>query len=196
MLKRSAPVANFWNLVLVIWNFCRRPTAAAGFTLLELMVVLLLTGIFLSVISLRIENVFSGGDLRLASRIIIGRINQARAQAVYTRSEQVIGLNVDRNSFYAIKPEDTGKQSPYWTASDLEEGETPLPQGVRLEDVTVLTRGKIQEGEARIRFFANGCIERSLIHLRNEADQSYTLEINPLTGSVKLHDRYIEQKFE
>ncbi|RJQ49968.1 MAG: prepilin-type N-terminal cleavage/methylation domain-containing protein [Desulfobacteraceae bacterium] len=185
-----------WNLVLVIWNFCRRPTAAAGFTLLELMVVTLLTGIFLTVISLRIENVFSGGDLRLASRIIIGRINQARAQAVYTRTEQVIGLNVDRNSFYKIKPEDSGKQSAYWTASDLEEGEMPLPQGVRLEDVTVLTRGKIQEGEARIRFFANGCIERSLIHLRNEADQSYTLEINPLTGSVKLHDRYIEQRVE
>ena len=60
----------------------------------------------------------------------------------------------------------------------------------------VFPHGKIQEGEAFITFFANGCVDRSLIHLRNEKDEVYTLEINPLTGHVKIHDRYIEQKTE
>ena len=53
---------------------------------------------------------------------------------------------------------------------------------------------KIQEGEARIRFFANGTVERALIHLRNEKNDAYTLEINPLTGFVKIYDGYIEKK--
>ena len=57
-------------------------------------------------------------------------------------------------------------------------------------------KGKIQEGEARLLFFPDGSIERSLIHLRNEKNEVYTLEINPLTGAVKIYDRYIEQKSE
>ena len=69
-----------------------------------------------------------------------------------------------------------------------------LPQGVHVEDVVVLPFGKKQEGEAKIRFFANGTIDDSLIHLRNEAGEVYTLEINPLTGNVVIHDTYMDKK--
>ena len=64
------------------------------------------------------------------------------------------------------------------------------------ESAINLSKGKIQEGEARLLFFPDGSIERSLIHLRNEKNEVYTLEINPLTGAVKIYDRYIEQKSE
>ena len=71
-----------------------------------------------------------------------------------------------------------------------------LPPGVSIEDVVVLSRGKDQEGEAFIRFFANGCVEHSLIHLRNISNEAYTLEINPVTGWVRIHEGYIEKKKE
>jgi prepilin-type N-terminal cleavage/methylation domain-containing protein len=163
-----------------------------GFTLLEMVVVLLLLGIFSSVLYLRIQNVFSGGDLRSASRMIIGRINMLRGRAVFGRTEQTMVLHIDRNTVYAVEPESAEQSTVDRAITDprTSQKETPLPRGVRLEDVVVLSRGKIRKGEALIRFFANGCIDRSLIHLRNDGDESYTLEINPLTGNVKVYDRY------
>jgi prepilin-type N-terminal cleavage/methylation domain-containing protein len=170
---------------------------ARGFTLLELVIVLLVLGIFLSVISLRIENVFTGGDLQLASRLIIGRIQTLRGQAAYTRSPQMLGLHIDENTIYAIKSPESGPKGtsgPSVPAEQATPEATPLPEGVRLEDVVVLGRGKTQTGEARIRFFANGTTERSLIHLRSEAGNVITLAVNPLTGQVRLYDRYIDQQ--
>jgi len=169
-----------------------------GFTLLELAVVLLVFGIFSSVVSLGIDGRFSGGDLRLASRMIIGSVSTLRGRAVYSRTERILVLHIDRGALYAVDPENPQGSGMGGTLAGPHPAmrETLLPKGVRLEDVVILAQGKVQEGEARIRFFANGCIDRALIHLRNEQDAVYTLEINPLTGSVTVYDRYIEQRAE
>ncbi len=167
-----------------------------GFTLMELLVVILILGLFSVLLSVRIENVFTGGDLRLATRIIIGEISKLRGKAAYTHKEQILGLKVGENILYPIDSAPDGKTLSEWMSEEekIAQNAAHLPEGVILEDVVILSKGKIQEGEARIRFFANGTIERSLIHLRNEADEVYTLQINPLTGHVRVHDRYIEQK--
>lgn len=164
-----------------------------GFTLLELMVVLLILGIFLSVVTLRIKNIFVGGDLQLAARMIISRIQTLRGQAAYTRSIQMMGLDMDHNTINVIRSlKDT---SGPVRAEQVAPEPTALPAGVRLEDVVVQGQGKIQTGEARIRFFANGVTQRALIHLRSEAGNAMTMEVNPLTGQVRLYDRYIDQQF-
>ncbi|MFC1884868.1 prepilin-type N-terminal cleavage/methylation domain-containing protein [Thermodesulfobacteriota bacterium] len=157
-----------------------------GFTLMELLVVLLIVALFSALVSVRIEGVLSGGDLRLASRMIIGEVARLRGHAAHTRSEKALVFDVDENCYYQ-------------TTSG--ENETPLkkisfPKGVQLKDVTLVTRGTFQDGKAKIKFFANGCVERSLIHLINENDSEYTLEIRPITGRVIIHDRYIEQRSE
>ena len=169
-----------------------------GFTLIELLIVLLIVGLFSALLSIRVEGLLSGGDLRLASRMIIGEINKLRGKAAYSHKNQVLGCNVDENSFYSIEPVPDGQTPSEWLTDERET--TPkavvLPAGVELEDVVIRSTGKVQEGVARIRFFANGCIDNSLIHLRNEKNKVYTLEINPITGQVRIHDRYIDQKKE
>ena len=69
-----------------------------------------------------------------------------------------------------------------------------LPLGVSFADVVLDTLGKVKEGKIGIRFFPNGCVERTLIHLKNEGGKFYTLEINPVTGLIRTHEGYIEQK--
>ena len=159
-----------------------------GFTLVELLVVMLIVGLFSALISIRIEGSLSGGDLRLATRVIMGEINKLRGKAACTHKEHVLGLNVDENYLYSIQsiPQE----------GELSEKIKKLPSGVNLEDVVIFSEGKIQEGEAKIRFFANGCIDRSLIHLTNEKDEKYTLQINPITGQITVYDKYIDQKME
>ena len=160
-----------------------RISRSAGFTLLELLIVLVIIVLFSSLISLRIEGVLSGGDLRLASRMIIGEVSRIRGEAANTRKDKVLAFDVDEACFY----EDTG------AANEEDLKKNPFPKGVHLKDVNLGPKGKVQEGKASIRFFANGCVEKALIHIVNEKGSEYTLEIRPITGRVVIHDRYIEQ---
>ncbi|MCP4665615.1 MAG: prepilin-type N-terminal cleavage/methylation domain-containing protein [Deltaproteobacteria bacterium] len=156
----------------------------SGFTVVELLAVVFILALFSGILSVRIGGLLSGGDLRLATRMMINEVSRLRGLAAHTHREQVLGLNMDTNRFYSL-------EAP---ARERTLEKRSLPAGVTLEDVVILSRGKIQGGEARIRFFPNGCVDRSLIHLRNERDEAYTLEINPLTGHIKIHDTYIDQK--
>lgn len=168
-----------------------------GFTLIEVMLVLVILVVMTGLISIRIEGALSGGDLRLASRIIIGEITNLRGKAAATRLEHTLILNVDEDTL-ADQDETAPKEDPMeWSLEKDDSSEDkgrPLPKGVDLEDVVLFPEGKIQEGEARVRFFANGCVDRTLIHLRNESNDVYTLEVNPLTGHVRIYDRYVEQR--
>jgi hypothetical protein len=103
---------------------------------------------------------------------------------------------MDRNSLH---PFDSGTAAETASSRHTEEERAirsaePLPSGVRIEDVVLPSRGKIQQGEAGIRFFANGSVERAVIHLRNEREEAYTLEISPITGHVEVQDGYIEKE--
>lgn len=167
-----------------------------GFTLFELLIVLMLLGLFGSLLFSRLGDFLTDGDLRAASRTVIHQIQRFRAAAAYSRSDRYLGLDIDRNTMYAV--DSSGK--PVEEAGDggsfQEIMEKPLPLGVRLEDVVILNRGKIQEGVARIRFSPDGSAERVLIHLRNTDDKVYTLQMNPFTGTVRVYERYVDEKAE
>jgi prepilin-type N-terminal cleavage/methylation domain-containing protein len=165
-----------------------------GFTFIEIIAVLAIFGLFVSVTTLRIENVLTGGDIRLATRIIMSEIRKVRGDAARSRKEHVLVLQIEENALYPVEP--GPEQNVLWPANEDETARDyrHLPGGVSIEDVIVFPHGKVQEGEARICFFADGTIERSLIHLRNDKGVIYTLEINPLTGHVVIHDRYVDQK--
>lgn len=165
-----------------------------GFTFIEIVTVLAILGLFVSLITLRIENVLTGGDIRLATRIIMSEIRSIRGDAARSRKDHVLVLQIEDNALYAEDPDP--EQHVQWSADEDITGRDykHLPKGVSVEDVVVLPHGKVQEGEARIRFFANGTIERSLIHLRNDRGEVYTLQINPFTGHVVIHDTYVDQK--
>jgi prepilin-type N-terminal cleavage/methylation domain-containing protein len=176
-----------------------RKNKIRGFTLVEFLVVIFIIGLFSTLISIRIEGALSGGDLRLATRQIMGAINELRGKAAATHKEQFLGLNVDENYLYTYQPlpekEDLSGRF-YEDHGNYVKAIKRLPDGVKLEDVVIFSKGKTQEGEAAIRFFSNGCIDRSIIHLRNDRNEVYTLKINPITGQITIYDKYIDQEME
>lgn len=168
-----------------------------GFTLIEIVVVLAIISLFISMLTLRIESFLTGGDMRLATRIVISEIRMMRGKAAHDRKDQILVIQMDNNTLYPLEMSSNQSAGDRIWANYGEEKDRNyrhLPEGVSVEDVVVLPYGKKQEGEAKIRFFANGTVERSLIHLRNEKGEIYTLEIKPFTGDVLIHDRYVDQK--
>lgn len=152
-----------------------------------------LVGLFFSFVSVRIDGPFSGGDLALASRVIMAEVSGLRGAAVHTRKDRILRLYMGDNTLYSFVLLQQGGDQ----AAEEDQGRKKrkgLPRMVSLVDVVTSSDGKVQEGEAEIRFHANGRVERSMIHLKNDGGEYRTLEINPLTGVITIHDGYIDQK--
>jgi prepilin-type N-terminal cleavage/methylation domain-containing protein len=174
--------------------------SGTGFTLIEFAVVLFIISLFLVLVTVPIQGVLSGGDLGEATRMLMSEVSELRGEAAYTKSVQTLVLNMEKNTFYALEPETlvefkkTGESLFDEDQEEVNPKEKALPSGVVFEDVVLDTQGKVQEGKAEVRFFANGCVEHALIHLKNDGGKHYTLEINPVTGHIRTHEGYIEQK--
>lgn len=166
-----------------------------GFTLFELLIVISILALFMGLVTLRIDGVLTGGDLREAGRMLTGEITYLRSQAAYTHKECVLKFDLDKNEVYTLETVPLKERDDWEEKKDVSTRyNLKIPQGVTIEDIVIFPTGKIQDGEADITFYINGCVDRSLIHLRNENDKVITLELNPLTGSVIIHDTYIDQQ--
>lgn len=175
-----------------------RNNKTRGFTLIELLVVILMLGLFSSLLAVRIQDVVTGGDLRLASRIVIGQIQKLRGMAAFTHKVQVLGVQVGKGKLYPVQLE---QEKDFAFEENIKEKDRAsaavnLPDGVVFKDVVIVSKEKVQDGEARIKFYPNGCVDRAMIHIKNQHDKVYTLEILPLTGQVIIHDGYIEHEME
>ncbi len=168
-----------------------RINSVKGFTLLELLVVLAILLIFLGIFSLGTRRILSSDDLRLAAREIMSAIAETRGKAAATRSKQVLFFDIEKNS---LEKRITKKNEDLSVDGDGRKTFLVLPKGVILEDIRVIGRGKFQDGVVAIHFFPNGCLERMLIHLKNSTDETYTIEVNPLTGQATLYESYIDQE--
>ena len=176
-----------------------RRNRPAGFTLFEFAFVLFLISLFFVLVAVPIEGVLSGGDLGQATRMLMSEVSRLRGEAAYTRKVQTLVLDMEKNTFYALEPETLvefrkTEESLFAEEEAVVPGKKDLPSGVFFADVVLDTLGKVQEGKAEVRFFANGCVEHALIHLKNEGGKFYTLEINPVTGLIRTHEGYIEQQ--
>ena len=131
--------------------------------------------------------------------MLMSEVSRLRGEAAYTRKIQTLVLDMEQNAFYALEPETLAefretRESLFEEEKEVVPRKKDLPSGVFFADVVLEPLGKVQEGKAEVRFFANGCVEHALIHLKNEGGKVYTLEINPVTGLIRTHEGYMEQK--
>ena len=183
------------------WSTGRtRTSETGGFTLFELLVVLAILATFSTVLSVRLGGGPADGDLKRAIRVVTAEIRYTRGKAARSHEDHVLRFDLERNALLAqagAKPEDDEASEASEWQDPFESGPadrwTQLPEGVEVKGLVVAGRGRFLEGEAGIRFFANGCTEQSLIHLEDRDGEVMTLEIKPLTVQVKVHAGYVDQ---
>jgi len=173
----------------------------AGFSLFEFAVVLFIISLFFVLVSVPIEGILTGGDLGQATRMLMSEVSKLRGEAAYARKLQTLVLDLERNTFYPLESETPAEfrkteENLFEEEKEVVPRKKDLPLGVSFADVVSDTLGKVQEGKIGVRFFSNGCVEHTVIHLKNEGGKFYTLEINPVTGLIRTHEGYIEQKRE
>ncbi len=139
----------------------------AGFTLLELIVVLAIVALGYSAVAV---NFSSGNDamaLKAAARDLTSGLRYVRSQAMLSHETATLDFNLSNNS-YSL----TGQDKIY-----------TLPENI---DVTINTaKEELHDGVAKLRFFPDGSSIGGRIRLEKKSHVQ-EININWLTGHVTL----------
>ena len=157
-------------------------TRKAGFTLIELVVVMVLLGLF-ALLTIPLFGETGTSKLGYSARRLSGTVKYLFNEAALTGREHRLIYNLDRDSYRAQRLEEDG------TLSDLTGPgrETKLAGEVRFRDLQLPGRGTFTTGEITVRIHPAGWIEETRIHLA-EGPEQLTLQIMPLTGVGEILD--------
>jgi general secretion pathway protein H len=141
-----------------------------GFTLLELMIVLLIIGLLLVLVPGHVWRPQAGLEVKVAARALANGLRQTRSDALATNRERVFILDVAGHSF---RP---GEDQP------LE----PLNGAVGLGLDTARSE-LVDAARGQIRFFPDGSSTGGRIRLTMDA-QGAQVTVDWLTGQVAIAD--------
>jgi prepilin-type N-terminal cleavage/methylation domain-containing protein len=163
----------------------RNHSAPAGFTLLELAIVIFIMALMFT-IAIPYLGSYRTAQLKSTARQLAGRATFLFDEAethklvlrlVFDLDHQVCG--VTRLDPYAPTPVFMPDHSP---------GTAPvaMPNTVRIRDVTVGDLGTFSAGVVAAQFYPEGYVDPTLIHLIDLSGHVMTLAFSPLTGQVLI----------
>lgn len=163
-----------------------------GFTLLELLVVLVIIATLSAFVGPRLLGSMGGTQLRVASKKVATSLRYARTQAVSEGVVYVAVLDVEsgRITIKSRRPA-TGWEEKA-SGGDGNAGEKKktaydLPEGIKLEKI-VSGDTEVDSGAPEVLFFPTGGSSGARIVLASERGQRRAVVVDFITGTVHVED--------
>jgi Tfp pilus assembly protein FimT len=126
--------------------------------------------------------------LRTAGRDLAGAVAQARSESI-TRAQAVeLHYNLTEGTYSLSVPGQSGAAGALGQRTPSSFQPKALPQGVRFADCTFFRGEATRSGVVTVRFSFLGACQGHLVHLADEAGNSFTVEVLPLGVQVNLYD--------
>lgn len=159
--------------------------STAGFTILEIIIVLFLLvgllGIVLPRISLD-ENLGSVG------RRMVGTVRSLQSLAMVTQKTLRLYIDIDQGVYWLMILDGNQEKrpiDPIWA--------TPLnlPAAIRFSDI-LAAQGRKDSGRVDLAFYPTGRIDPMTMHLVDARNNILAIAIEPVTGAIRMSDERIE----
>lgn len=171
-----------------------RRRKSGGFTLLELIVVLIIIGISSALVVPRFLGGMESLDVRAASGKVAASLRYARSQAVSQRVPYTAIFNLEQDRLTIISSRvdeaEKGDATDEGEAAGRPGGRYDLPEGIffkRVEAGDAYSKGGEDNEESfRIVFYPSGSSDGGEIAVANNRGRRYIVSIDVITGSVEL----------
>lgn len=167
-------------------GFTRR-TDRAGFTLVEIVVVMVLISLFM-VLSVPLFSNVGTSSLGTSARRLSGTIKYLFNESAMSGLEYRLIYDLDQGTYHAQILEVDGE---LLDAPD-QGRQAALKGDIRFKDLHLPGRGKFTAGQVTTRLHPSGWVEETIIHLEDGAGEMLTLRVMPLTGTTEVFDGYRE----
>jgi general secretion pathway protein H len=142
---------------------------SAGFTLLELIVVLVIMGLGFAAIGINLSSGNETTELKVTARDMVSALRHAKGLAQMSHKETVLTIDFAENSYTV-----SGHDKVY-----------EIPQTI---DTTMHTgQSELTDGTGSMRFFPDGSSSGGWIKLER-GKMAWRMDINWLTGQIELKD--------
>ena len=141
----------------------------AGFTLLEILVVLVIGALAYAVV-LAVPMRTGGAELKAGARAVAAALRQAQATAMSTRRDTLVTIDLEERAFLV-----TGEANP-----------RPLPKALDLKLYTAQSE-VTSERRGSIRFYPDGSSTGGRVTVAM-GERKYLVDVDWLTGRVSIKD--------
>ena len=157
--------------MIMRYRHCQQRSARSrGFTLIELIAVIVLLAIVLAVSTLSLSRSLSSAKVRAASKDLVAALRYTRGQAIVKGKPQALVLNLENNSYLA-----PGKKS------------VSLPKDMVMRLTTADTE-QTGANSGGIRFFADGSSTGGHISVLM-GNREWRINVAWLTGEIELDEK-------
>ena len=151
------------------WGLRAPRPGSAGFTLFEMLVVILLIGIAAAAVSVSVTQGLAGARVNAASGEVAAGLRATRAQAIVHHQEQTFDVDVRADTW-----------------SSPQRKHVALPKGMKLS-ITSALEDRPDDHTGRIRFFPDGSSTGGHIILA-AGQRQWRINVSWLTGQVAVVD--------
>jgi prepilin-type N-terminal cleavage/methylation domain-containing protein len=188
-----------------------------GFTLIEMLIVVLLIVLISALVIPGVSNYFQV-SMNSAVRDIASAVKEASNSTMLTGRVYRIVYDLKKNEYWAesgppnvvldtqaskekaerrkrfSRPadENTAPSSDFSIDKTITRKKVSLPRGVEFEEVlNQQQKEPVKEGSAYTHFFPQGLTEQTIVHLKDSSGHKASLVIAPLAGKTDVYDHYV-----
>ena len=161
----------------------------AGFTLIELSIVILVIAIVARIAVPKIRSI-SGAELTAATRRLANTTRYLYDEAAVRGVVLALYFDLDRQQYWVARPDEaTGLLVE---DEDILGRRVALPRDVRIVDVFVPGAGTLSAGLVPTHFYPEGYADRSVVHLADVEGHAYSMRIDPVHGRGEVSEGYLD----
>jgi prepilin-type N-terminal cleavage/methylation domain-containing protein len=153
-----------------------------GYTLIELIVVIVLIGLLMSFTIPRFQDSLLTDDLKGATRNMVELINSLREDAVGNQKSYFLWFDLGTNRYWVSFSGMTEEEN----LSAREESAHSL-QEVEIREIRFSTEKSVTSGEVSIHFDKRGYVQPSEIHLGSDDGRECALVLSPFLRKVEIN---------
>ena len=166
----------------------------AGFTLIELSIVLLLLTLMFSIAVPRLSDL-TEFNLKSSARQLAAMMRYLYAEAGFKKTYYSLIFDLSSQSYWVEAPRldvETREIQMVEIADQALLQRRKLPAGIRFREIKIGSQDAQAEGKIEMHFFPGGYADPTTVHLQDRKNREYTIFLIPLSGRVLVRSGYFE----